>query len=93
MHKNLDLHQKRIKKEIDEFESLENLFILINKKIRKGGQIIISHVQLNTSIYGAKHFFDQNIPESIPIKFVKKRYKKNWTQLLNRLKFDLNYEI
>ena len=66
---------------IDEFESLENLFILINKKIRKGGQIIISHVQLNTSIYDGKHFFDQNIPESIPMKLVKKRYKKNLTKI------------
>ena len=35
MHKNLDLHQKRIKKEIDEFESLlkeEKFWEIIYKK-------------------------------------------------------------
>jgi hypothetical protein len=35
MHKNLDLHQRRIKKEIDEFESLlkeEKYWEIINKK-------------------------------------------------------------
>ena len=61
---------------IDEFESLENLMILINKKIRKGGQIIISHVQENISNYAAKHFLDRNKIDTISIKLIEKRYKK-----------------
>ena len=61
---------------IDEFESLENLMILINKKIRKGGQIIISHVQENISNYAAKHFLDRNKIVSKSIKLIEKRYKK-----------------
>ena len=61
---------------IDEFESLENLLIIINKKIRKGGQIIISHVQENISNYAAKHFLDRNKIDTISIKLIEKRYKK-----------------
>ena len=61
---------------IDEFESLENLMILINKKIRKGGQIIISHVQENISNYSAKHFLNRNKIDSRSIKLIEKRYKK-----------------
>lgn len=61
---------------IDEFESLENLLIIINKKIRKGGQIMISHVQENISNYAAKHFLDRNKIDSKSIKLIEKRYKK-----------------
>jgi len=61
---------------IDEFESLENLLILINKKIRKSGQIIITHVQENISNYSAKHFLDRNKIASKSIKLIEKRYKK-----------------
>ena len=61
---------------IDEFESLENLLIIINKKIRKGGQIIISHVQENISNYAAKNFLDRNKIDTISIKLIEKRYKK-----------------
>ena len=61
---------------IDEFESLENLLIIINKKIRKGGQIIISHVQENISNYASKHFLDRNKIVSKSIKLIEKRYKK-----------------
>ena len=61
---------------IDEFESLENLLNIINKKIRKGGQIIISHVQENISNYAAKHFLDRKKIDTISIKLIEKRYKK-----------------
>lgn len=61
---------------IDEFESLENLLIIINKKIRKGGQIIISHVQENISNYAAKHFLDRNKIDTKSIRLIEKRYKK-----------------
>ena len=67
---------------IDEFESLENLMILINKKIRKGGQIIISHVQENISNYAAKHFLDRNKIDTISIKLIEKRYKKYLSKIV-----------
>ena len=74
---------------IDEFESLENLLILINNKIRKGGQIIISHVIENISNYAAKHFIDQNNIETNSIKLIEKRYKK----YLSKMAFFLHFDI
>lgn len=74
---------------IDEFESLENLLILINKKIRKSGQIIITHVQENISNYSAKHFLDRNKIASKSIKLIEKRYKK----YLSKIAFFQYFEI
>jgi hypothetical protein len=74
---------------IDEFESLENLLILINNKIRKGGQVIISHVIENISRYAAKHFIDRNNIEVISIKLIEKRYKK----YLSKMAFFLHFNI
>lgn len=74
---------------IDEFESLENLLIIINKKIRKGGQIIISHVQENISNYAAKHFLDRNKIDSKTFKLIEKRYKK----YLSKIAFFQYFEI
>ena len=74
---------------IDEFESLENLLMIINKKIRKGGQIIITHVQENISNYSAKHFLDRNKIVSKSIKLIEKRYKK----YLSKIAFFQHFNI
>jgi hypothetical protein len=74
---------------IDEFESLENLMFLINKKMRKSGQIIITLVQENISNYSAKHFLDRNKIASKSIKLIEKRYKK----YLSKIAFFQYFEI
>lgn len=74
---------------IDEFESLENLLMIINKKIRKGGQIIITHVPENISNYSAKHFLDRNKIVSKSIKLIEKRYKK----YLSKIAFFQHFKI